>query len=252
MLFEITAAHISDDKSAEKKHIIYNLQVRHASGKEDSCPSTLERRYTHFYNLYMDLKAEHPSLMSSVVFPKKVILGNFDNKLISERSTSFEAFLKHISSEDKLRTSNGLLRFLQDIELNEAKAVLEQKQYVGAYPLLESHFRLLNKVYTDRSPAVLLALCRILGCSMLIPGSPNAQKWADLVLHRYEGVSDSDLLELYVPILTTCKKVWWQLGRDTSGLEQRLEQLRKQGVKVTEEVNLLGAVDIVEKQLFKR
>lgn len=251
-MFEITAAHISEDSLVEKKHIIYTLQVRHASGNDDSYASTIERRYTHFYNLHNELKSEFPQSMSSVSFPKKVLLGNFDNKLISERSTGFEALLKHISNESNLRNSKALLRFLQDIELEKAKAILEQKQYSDAYPLLENNFRLLNKVYTDRSPAVLLSLCRLLACSTMIPGSPNAQKWADLALHRYEGVSDSDLLELYVPLLKICLKVWWQLGRDREILERRLEDLKKQGFKNTEDVGLLDAVDVLEKRLFLR
>lgn len=252
LLFEITAAHISDDSLVEKKHIIYTLQVRHASGKEDSYPSTIERRYTHFYNLHNDLKTEFPQLMTSVCFPKKVLLGNFDNKLISERSTGFESLLKYISNESKLRNSNALLKFLQDIELEKTKAILEQKQYSEAYPLLESNFRLLNKVYTDRYPAVLLSLCRLLICSTMIPGAPDAQKWADLALHRYEGVSDSDLLELYVPLLKTCIKVWSQLDRDVKVLERRVEDLKRQGFKNTEDVDLLTAVDNLEKRLYPR
>lgn len=250
LLFEITAAHISEDSAVEKKHIIYTLQVRHASGKEDACPSTIQRRYTQFYNLHNDLKTEFPQLMSSISFPKKVLLGNFDNKLISERSTGFEALLKFISSESRLRNSNALLKFLQDVELERVKVILEQKQFSEAYPLLENNFRLLNKVFTDRSPAVLLSLCRLLACSTMIPGSPNAQKWADLALHRYEGVSDSDLLELYVPLLKTCLKVWWSLGRDREVLEKRLEDLKKQGFKNIEDVELLEAVEILEKRLF--
>lgn len=252
LLFEITAAHISDDNAAEKKHIIYTLQVRHASGLEDSAPSTIERRYTHFHNLYNDVRAEHPQLMSAVAFPKKVLLGNFDNKLISERSTAFEALLKFISSESKLRSSLGLLKFLQDLELRRAKTILEQRHYSEAYPLLEHNFRLLNKVYTDRSPAVLIALCRLLACSCMVAGAPDAPKWADLALHRYEAVSDSDLLELYVPLLKACLKVWWQLGRDREVLERRLEDLRRRGVRVTDSVGLLEAVEELEKRLFRQ
>lgn len=250
LLFEITAAHISEDSVVERKHIIYTLQVRHASGKEDSCPSTIERRYTHFYNLYNDLKSEFPQLIASVSFPKKVLLGNFDNKLISERSTGFEVLLKHISNESKLRSSRALLKFLQDTELEKIKTILEQKQFSDAYPLLENNFRLLNKVYTDRSPAVLLSLCRLLACSTMIPGSSNTQKWADLALHRYEGVSDSDLLELYVPLLKTCIEVWCNLGRNKEILEKRLEDLKKQGFKNTENIGLLEAVEVLEKRIF--
>lgn len=250
MFFEITTTRISDDNEGEKKHIIYSLQIRHTSGKDDSCPSVIERRYTDFLNFYMALKAEHPTLLASITFPKKVLLGNFENKLISERSTGFQALLKHVTQNSKLRGSVALLNFLQNVELYRVKSILAEKQFSEALPLLENNFRLLNKVYTDRSPAVLLALCRLLGCCVAIPGLPNAQKWADLALHRYDGVSDSDLLELYVPLLQTCIIVWCQIGRDKEGLERRLTSLRKQGLRVNEDLSLLDAVEKLEQKLF--
>lgn len=125
---------------------MYTLQVRHIAGKDDSSPATLERRYTDFYNLYNALKEEQPQLMAQVSFPKKVLVGNFDNKLISTRSTGFESLLKHISQEEKLRTSLALLRFLQDKEMTKTKELIDQKEYAVVVPLLENNFRLLNKV----------------------------------------------------------------------------------------------------------
>lgn len=251
LLFEITSAHISEATEVEKKHVIYTLQVRHISGtREDTVPSTVDRRYTNFYNLYNALRTEEPELMSTIAFPRKVLTGNFDNKLISTRSTGFESLLKHISIESKLRTSPSLLNFLQDVELEKAKKYIEEKQFFFAVPLLENNFRLLNKVYTDRSPAVLLALCRLLGCCISLPGSPNALKWADLALHRYEGVSDSDLLELYVPLLQVCIKLWRQHERDTKTIEERLSDLKRQGCKVDENLSLLDAVNKVEEKIF--
>lgn len=83
-----------------------------------------------------------------------------------------------------------------------------------------------------------------------MPGSPNAQKWADLALHRYNGVSDSDLLVMYIPLLHVCIKVYTQTGRDKDDLEKRLADLRKQGIKVNESASLLDAVAKVESILF--
>lgn len=105
------------------------------------------------------------------------------------------------------------------------------------------------QVYTNRSPAVLLALCRLLGCSVLLPGSPDSEKWAEIALHRYEGVCDSDLLELYVPLLHVCTKIWWQTGRNRDVLETRLRTLRQQGIKFNETITLLEAVDTLEQRL---
>lgn len=255
--FEIISARISDDSSEEKKHVIYTLQIRFIAGSEDLSPSVIERRYTHFFNLYNALKKEQPQMMANVPFPKKVIMGNFDNGLISTRSTGFEALLKHISGESKLRTSNALLVFLQDVELLKAKQYLEQKDFNSALPILENIFKLLNKVFTDRSTAVLLALCRLTACAMLSGPSKEesalkkAEKWAELALHRYNGVSDSDLLELYVPLLHTCKKIYSDSGRNKDALEQQLIDLKLKGVRVSDDVGLLEAVSRVEMRIFK-
>lgn len=106
------------------------------------------------------------------------------------------------------------------------------------------------QVFTDRSPAVLLALCRLLACTLSIPEMPHSAKWADLALRRYEGVSDSDLLQLYVPLLVACLRVWGREGRDGGELEGRLEALRRQGVRVDGTASLLEAVGDVERRVF--
>ncbi|KAK5646597.1 hypothetical protein RI129_005061 [Pyrocoelia pectoralis] len=248
-VFEITSAQIAITEGSEKKYVLYTLQIRHVTGVDDSKPAILERRYTDFYNLYTALKKDYPNEMTTVSFPKKVLIGNFDNRLISIRSTGFESLLRHVLVDSKLRESPPLLTFLQEADLQKIKELLQNKDYASAAPLLENNFRLLNKVYTDRSPAVLMALCRLLGCLISMPGSPNAQKWADIALHRYEGVCDSDLLELYLPLLHVCAKIWWQTGRNGNFLESRLQSLKQQGIKFNEGASLLEAVDCLEKKL---
>ncbi|KAF5293133.1 hypothetical protein FQA39_LY13743 [Lamprigera yunnana] len=248
-LFEITSAHIAETEGSDKKYVVYTLQIRLLTGANDTSPAILERRYTDFCNLYNSLKKDYPDEMSAVIFPKKVLMGNFDNKVISLRSTGFESLLRHVLVDSKLRGSSALLDFLQSIELSKAKEHLGEKRFDLALPLLENTFQLLNKVYTDRTPAVLLALCRLLGCCISMPGSPNAEKWADVALHRYEGVCDSDLLELYLPLLNVCSKIWWQTGRNRDLLEKRLQNLRQQGIKFNAAISLLEAVNNLEGKL---
>ncbi|KAL3280555.1 hypothetical protein HHI36_003784 [Cryptolaemus montrouzieri] len=100
-------------------------------------------------------------------------------------------------------------------------------------------------VFTDRSPAVLLSLCRLLGCAASAPNL-NCRKWAELALHRYEGVSDSDLLPLYVPIMQICIKQ----GLNREDLEQRLLNLSKTGFVVNKKYSLLLEVDTLEKKVL--
>lgn len=133
--------------------------------------------------------------------------------------------------------------FLQDIELRQAKRYMDQKRFDMAIGLLETNFRILSKVYTDRSKAVLLALCRLAGCGATLPNYPDALKWAELALHRYEGVSDTDLLSLYVPIIHLCIKL---KKDDTEELKQRLQVLHRKGIRVLDKPDLLEAVAALE------
>ncbi|XP_060517274.1 sorting nexin-21 isoform X2 [Cylas formicarius] len=246
LVFEIISTRIAED--SDKKYVIYTLQVRFISGTDDPNPSVIDRRYTDFLNLYNSLKRDYPSLMANVTFPKKVLTGNFDSELISQRSTYFESLLKHVCVESKLRTSAPLTIFMQEPELTKAKELLAKCEFDAAQKLLEENFKLLNKVFLDRSPVVLLALCRLVGCSVLIPGMVNAKRWAELALYRYEGVSDSELLELYLPLLNACTKIWWMEGDMKTDLETRLNNLQRRGIKINSDVNLLEAINEVEKK----
>ncbi|PNF29731.1 hypothetical protein B7P43_G11196 [Cryptotermes secundus] len=229
--FEVVSARTVDHNS-EKKHVAYTIMVRKDAIQPDPNPAVIERRYSDFLELYESLRREFPSLMTSVTFPKKVLLGNFAPGVISERSAGFEALLEHIITEDRLRESSCLLSFLQGREQREARQWMEAQRYDQAIPLLENSFRLLNKLHTDRHPSVMLALCRLVACCSTDPVTTSAERFADLALRRYEAVSDADLLQFYVPLLQLCVRLWWSLGRDKRPLEARLEDLKRRGIKV--------------------
>lgn len=70
--FEIISARTVKNEGEDNKYVTYTIRVRHLSGKEDVNPILIERRYTHFANLYNYLKDAFPDLMASISFPKKV------------------------------------------------------------------------------------------------------------------------------------------------------------------------------------
>lgn len=92
-----------------------------------------------------------------------------------------------------------------------------------------------------------MALCRLLGCCISLPGSPGAEKWIDLALHRYNGVSDSDLLTLYVPLLHLGVKIYKQHDMDTKKLEEYLKSLTDRGISVTNAPSFIDALNVLEK-----
>lgn len=237
-----------NDNSHIKKYVVYDLNIRQDSTvSTDANPVTIERRYTDFLKLYDGLRLEYPAMMSSIPFPKKVFIGNFSSALIAERSTAFEALLDHILSLTDLRESNHFLQFLRDVELTKACRLLDERRNEMAIPILEDCFRLLNKIFMDRSKSVLLLLCRLVAACTTSPvPHPSAEKWAELALKRYDGVSDADLLTLYIPLLNTCVHLWWQRGRDNQFLQDRLKALECKGIPVKNSKTLTQAIHALD------
>lgn len=236
------------ENASVKKFVVYDLNVRLDSTKcTDPNPITIERRYTDFLSLYDSLRKDHGALMNSVIFPKKAFMGNFSSVLIAERSTAFEAFLDHIVSSSVLRESPHFLHFLEGIELTRACQLLDERRNEQAVPMLEDTFKLLNKVYLDRSKAVLLLLCRLVAACTTCPvPHPGAEKWCELALRRYDSVSDAELLSLYIPLLQTCTHLWWQRGRDNQFLQDRLKSLSSKGINVKETKTLAQAIHALD------
>lgn len=233
--------------SGGKKYVIYEVSVRQNSPDPDTNPTSIERRYTHFMKLYEGLRRENSQLVQSVVFPKKVLMGNFSGELIGERSVAFENFLDFIVTVPSLRESEHFLEFLQGEELRKACQLLDERRNEFAVPILENTFRVLNKIFLDKSKCVLLLLCRLVAACTTSPiPHPLAEQWAELALRRYEHVCDTELLVLYIPLLQTCLHLWWQRGRDRSLLEERLDEMAKKGIKVKGGPTLIQAIHALD------
>lgn len=237
-----------NENSTIKKYVVYDLSIRQDSKNQtDANPVTIERRYTDFLKLYDGLRIEYPALMNAIPFPKKAFIGNFSSGLIAERSTAFEALLDHIMSFSDLRESLNFLQFLRDTELTKACRLLDERRNEMAIPILEDCFRLLNKIFMDHSKSVLLLLCRLVqACTTSPVPHPSAEKWAELALRRYDGVSDADLLTLYIPLLNTCVHLWWQRGRDNQFLQDRLKTMECKGIPVKNGKTLTQAIHALD------
>lgn len=74
-------------------------------------------------------------------------------------------------------------------------------------------------------------LCRLVAACTTAPvPHPSAMTWSEEALRRYEGVSDSDSLTMYIPLVQTCVHLWWQQGRDNSQLLAMLSNMQKRGI----------------------
>ncbi|VVC90352.1 unnamed protein product, partial [Leptidea sinapis] len=146
--FEIVSSRVVEGVDNEKKFVAYMLQARQHSGESeiyDREPANVERRYTHFLELYNGLKKDYPVLMSNTPFPRKMLMGNFGPTLISSRCEAFESLLTLLANESCLRDSPAALAFFQDVELNEAKRLISEDKFDQALSVLETSFKLLSK-----------------------------------------------------------------------------------------------------------
>lgn len=251
LYFEIPFARVlppnNDGASNGKKYVVYDVSVCQVTSDPNPIVTIIERRYTHFLKLYDDLRKEHPQFIQGINFPKKVLVGNFSGELIGERSEAFESLLDYIVTVPSLRDSDHFLDFLQGDELKKACQLLDERRNEFAVPILENTFRVLNKVYLDKSKCVLLLLCRLVAACTTSPiPHPLAEQWAELALRRYEHVCDADLLVLYIPLLQTCLHLWWQRGRDRTLLEERLDQMAKKGINVKGGPTLTQAIHALD------
>lgn len=73
--FEIISSRTVDGFEKDKKYVAYMLQARQDSTESrvfDPDPANVERRYTHFLDLYNGLKKEYSTLLNNIPFPRKV------------------------------------------------------------------------------------------------------------------------------------------------------------------------------------
>lgn len=72
--FQIVSSRTVEGIENEKKFVAYMVQASQATESRvlDPDPANVERRYTHFLDLYNGLRKECPTLLSSITFPRKV------------------------------------------------------------------------------------------------------------------------------------------------------------------------------------
>lgn len=252
--FEVLSAKVlpQSEGNNAKKFVLYMIQVRMECNEaelEEGKEAAIERRYTDLLNLFENLKKDHAALLNDVTFPKKKLIGNFSPSLIEERSKAFETFLDYIVTVPALRDSEYFLEFIQGDELKRACALLDERRNEQAVVILENCFRILNKIYLDKSKPVLFLLCRLVAACTSSPITlPSAEQWASLALRRFEHVSDVEILVLYIPLLQACVQLYTQKGQDSKLLEERLAEMGKRGIKVKGNLTLQQTIHMMDQR----
>jgi hypothetical protein len=105
----------------------------------------------------------------------------------------------------------------------------------------------LNKIYLDKSHPVLLCLCRLVAACTTSPiPHPSSTRWVDLALKRFNHVSDTEILVLYIPLLNTASYLFWQKGLDAQAVNSRLEELGRKGLKIKDTLSLVQTLHLIQ------
>ncbi|XP_043292399.1 sorting nexin-20 isoform X1 [Cervus canadensis] len=227
LLFEITSARIEERKVS--KFVMYQIVVIQ-TGSFDSNKAVLERRYSDFETLQKKLLKTFREEIEDVVFPKKHLIGNFTEEMISERKLALKEYLSLLYAIRCVRRSREFIDFLTRPELKEAFGCLRAGQYTKALDILTRVVPLQEKL-TAHCPALLVpALCAKLVCYRDLERPAEAFAVGERALqclqaregHRY-----------YTPLLDAMARLAYLLGKDFVSLQRRLEesQLRKPALR---------------------
>lgn len=223
LLFEITSARIEERKVS--KFVMYQIVVIQ-TGSFDNNKALLERRYSDFEMLQRSLQKAFREEIEDVVFPKKHLMGNFTEEMISERKLAFREYLHLLYSIRCIRRSREFIDFLTRPELKEAFSCLRAGQYTKALDILVHVVPLQEKLTAHCPVMVVPSFCAMLVCHRDLECPVEAFAAGERALqclqaregHRY-----------YAPLLDAMIRLAYMLGKDFVSLQERLQesQLRK-------------------------
>ncbi|EPY82139.1 sorting nexin-20 [Camelus ferus] len=200
------------------------------TGSFDSNKAILERRYSDFERLQKKLLKTFREEIEDVVFPKKLLVGNFTEEMISERKLALKEYLRLLYAIRCVRRSREFIDFLTRPELKEAFGCLRAGQYAKALDILVRVVPLQEKL-TSHCPLMLVpSLCAMLVCHRDMERPAEAFAAGERALQCLQARESH---RYYAPLLEAMARLAYALGKDFVSLQERLEesQLRKPALR---------------------
>ncbi|XP_045192015.2 sorting nexin-20-like [Mercenaria mercenaria] len=220
-VFEI----ISTDtiKDGHSNFVIYRILLTKSS-IVDRNPVVIERRYSDFQQLHLDLSKHFKEHMEAISFPKKRLFGNFTPKTIAKRSRAFEQYLTHLYSIDEIRFSHTFLEFFYLTDLKEAYNCLLDVEYEKAIACFQKVLLIQEKILGFLNLTIGKTLCALVSCCQTVEDNMMGLKYGRQALKCYTNHEDN---KYYLPLLQSCVHLSWKTGEDKEKLEEILNQKRR-------------------------
>ncbi|RWS21515.1 Sorting nexin-21-like protein, partial [Leptotrombidium deliense] len=246
LTFEIISAKtVACQRSSgpKKKYVSYTILVKRTPGLETH-PGLIERRYSDFLSLFINLRKRFPSLLNDFPFPKKTIVGNFSPEVITERSVAFQHLLAFCLSVTELRRTHEFHDFLYFREVKEARRLMKCSQFEDCSNLLENVYFIQEKLLlhdSEFNSSVFRTLCVLTASLNAVNNVNEAQNFAEKALHI---AAEEQCIngELYAALIVLAKNLILPSNKLSTNLDSKLMELRQKGVKVDKLPTLLEIV----------
>ncbi|KAK3579168.1 hypothetical protein CHS0354_022703 [Potamilus streckersoni] len=234
--FEVMSADIV--KSEKSSFVMYKILIVR-EGILDKAPSIIERRYSDLEKLNSSLRKKYPKIMRNVAFPKKLVIGNFTNETIAQRSRAFEQFLSHLEGLDSMRFTVEFAEFFYLLELKEAYKLICDDKYLEAVDLIQKCLPIQEKIQGDYSPGLGATICALVACYQVLDKRELALRYAESALKCFTSNEENTY---FLPLVQVAIHLSWKLGRNKQDLENILTQMEKKGIHTELSPSLLSVV----------
>lgn len=202
---------------------VYEIVVMR-SGSFDSRRVSVERRYSDFSRFHHKLLQEFNEELEEVVLPRKLLTGNFNPEIISERRLALQDYLAKMYAVRCVRHSPHLSRFFTEPEQRRAHSLLRAGQFQLAVEQLETLLEIEEKLLPWQKPTLTVpTLSALTVCYRDLGELERAFATAQRALppvRRYR------LKDHRAALLDLLVDLGYQLGRPVAQLQEELTVLR--------------------------
>ncbi|KAM7002363.1 sorting nexin-20 [Tautogolabrus adspersus] len=222
LLFEIPSSRIIE-RNTLHKHVVYEVVVMR-SGSFDSKRVSVERRYSDFSRLHQKLLEEFNEELEEVILPRKLLTGNFNPDIISERRLALQDYLAKLYALRCVRHSPLFSTFFTEQEQRRAHSLLRAGQFEPAVELLQTTLQIQEKLLPWQRPSLIVpSLSALAVCYRDLEEPEQAFSVAQRAL---PAVRRYGLKDYRAALLQLLLDVGYQLGRPVATFQEELTVLR--------------------------
>lgn len=207
-----------------------------SEGEIGKTPGIIEKRYSDFNDLNSKLRKRFPKEMEHISFPGKLVIRNFKDETIAQRSRAFEQYLTHLFTIDSVRFSDEFKDFLYQEKFKEGIESLQRGEFSHCVSIMEKYLPVQERLQGDQHSDVVCTLCVLSACHQKLSDQETALKYAESAL---SCVSNNQTSVFLAPLLSHTIYLCWLLGREKTHLETQLTGLRDKGVKPEELLSVI-------------